>query len=100
MKIPIYNPNNELVGEIEDNIYWSQRDYNQNQIFRKFGNSIAIGKKVLKQLIQNKVKIIAILVVNFSINSFYAATTLNHFLKNSQEIDYSQKGNFYGKQRT
>lgn len=104
MPIQIYNEKSQNVGYIEDSIYWTQRDFRQGQIFREFGNALALSKVVIKQLLKNNVKIVAILVVNLYPNSFYAVSTLRYFLEKGIQIDYNQKdsyGNtnkYYGKQ--
>lgn len=105
MRMPLYNEKNEYVGDIDDSTYWSQRDNYQSQVFRKFGNALAISNIILKRLLQHKVKIIAILVANFKPQSFYAVTSLTYFLNHSKNIDFNKKDKdgfdrtHYGKQK-
>ena len=66
MKHPIYNTKHQQVGEIEDNIYYTQRDVKKGQVFYHFGNALALDVGIVKNLIRHNVKLVTILVVNFN----------------------------------
>lgn len=90
----IYSFKGDYVGDFipETKTYMTQRDAKQNQVFFHFGNSLAIDNFVLKNLIKLGCVNLLILVVNLKESSFFATTTLEHFLKKSTKIMYGSHG--------
>ena len=90
----IYSFKGDYVGDFnpETKTYVTQRDAKQRQVFFHFGNALAIDLFVIKNLIKLECKHLLILVVNLKDSSFFATTTLEHFLNNSEKIAYSQHG--------
>ena len=92
----IYSSKGEWVGniDIEKSIYHTQRDNNQNQVFKYIsGNPLAIDRFVLSQLAKNNIKFISILVTNFKNElSFYCVSSMENFLLNSEIFNYGTHG--------
>jgi len=92
----IYSSKGEWVGniDIEKSIYHTQRDNNQNQVFKYIsGNPLAIDRFVLSQLAKNNIKFILILVTNFKNElSFYCVSSMENFLLNSEIFNYGTHG--------
>lgn len=92
----VYSQKGEWVGDIEQSVYYTQRDFKQNQVFKYiYGNPIAIDNYVIKQLLMNNINFIAILVSGFNNRSFWCVSSVHFFLSNSEEINYKN----HGKQR-
>jgi len=88
-----HNKRGREVGWVQDGIFHSTRDYNRGQIFKKpkYKSALAIDRSILKDLVAKQVKLIKILVKNFEPTSFWVQIDVQHFLKNSFEIDFKRK---------
>ena len=97
MKIQIRSNKGENVGEIDtlEQVYYSTRNNNENQVFHHFGNALAVDEVVLLHLIREDVQFICILVVALEQHSFFAVSSMQNFLINSEKISYKH----YGAQR-
>lgn len=104
----IQNKRKQNVGWIDDkNCYHSKRSYTRGQIFRhpKYQSGIAVDTDILKELIQRKVKKIIIEIKDFEKRPFFIETDIDHFLKNSEKINFDKKSEhlkvstFYSEQR-
>jgi len=100
MKTKIYSARNEWVGDFdtETKIYETTRSYSLGQIFHHFGNALAIDLYVLKTLIKLECTKIIIMVSGMG-ESFFAVSSLQDFLTNSEKINYTSKGISQGEQR-
>lgn len=106
METQIKNTRGQDVGFIKDVTYHSQRDWKRGQIFHnpKYKSAVALDVSILKQLIQNNIKNIRILITNFEESSFYLTTTVEFFLAHSHKIMFDKRKegiNYtgYGEQR-
>ncbi len=93
-KIQITSNKGDNVGEIDttEKVYYSQRNNNESQIFHHFGNAIAVDEIVLTHLIKENVEFICILVVALEEHAFFAITSMQNFLINSEKISYKHFG--------
>jgi len=86
------NARGRPVGWVENNTYYSRRDYERNQIFKKpkYECAMAIDKRILRDLVAKGVIKIRFMVLNFDKESFWAEITLKEFLRNSFEINFKR----------
>src|SRR3990167_6249576 len=90
----IYSSKGDYVGDFnpDTKTYTTQRDSKQGQVFYHFGNALAVDTFIIKNLLKLSCKNILILGVNLKEQSFFATTTLQHFLTNSTKISYGAHG--------
>jgi len=90
----IYSFKGDHVGDFNTTTrtYITQRDSKQGQVFYHFGDALAIDLFVIKNLLKVGCVNLLILVVNLKEESFFATTTLQHFLNNSTKIHYGTHG--------
>ena len=93
MKTKIYSARNEWVGDFDTitKTYETTRSFTLGQVFHHFGNALAVDLHVLKTLIQLECTKIIIMVSGIG-ESFFAVSSLQDFLKNSEKINYKLQG--------
>jgi hypothetical protein len=99
MKFNIKNTRGQIVGYVQDNIYFTQRDVKRGEIFIKkhfFNNvymltPIAIDTDILERLIKAKVSKSRIMIMNLFAHSFVVEFDNEDIMKRGVEINYDKR---------
>ena len=95
----VKNSRGQEVGFIEEGIYYTSRDYNRGQIFRKYGNGLAVDKEIIRKLLQMNANELMIRVINFENTDFWAKINVVEFIDLSFKVNFDKR-NEYGQNYT
>ena len=99
MQFEVKNNRGEIIGEVIDGVYHTQRDKLKSELFIKkqtFGDKffqvpVAIDKDILERLIKAKVKKTRMLIINLEKRSFVVEFDNETFLREGAEINYDKR---------
>ena len=102
MRTEIKNTRNEIVGYIENNTYFTQRDKLKSEIFLRkqtfndkfFETPVAIDKAILERLLRQKINKTRMLIINLENKSFLVEFDNEEFLREGVEINYDKRNKF------
>lgn len=90
----VRNRHGEVVGTVEGGTYFTRRDMRLGQIFilAKYGNAMGLDVPIIEQLRKAGVFCVAIRVVGFEFDNFWAVAHLEDFVKKGKLVNFNRKG--------
>ena len=89
----LYNERQQVVGEIDDGVFVTERDYPEQVFWREeYGNGLAVSVRILDDLDLLGVELVKVLVRGLESKPFFVCTTVKFLRKNGRRIWNDYKG--------